>query len=564
MQLSALAASFPDASDLARAVLAQPAAPLPDVARFLGAPAVELEASAVSARIAVAAANEGRCFVHHEHRLSPLLPDDARPELDVGHDELVPEDWRDGVLHVPKYFSAFLEAPLPVFHPSHRAKWRPHELLHKLVRFAWRPDLTRFEAYLTARIGELLPVVHWYGFDEIGRHACPEHRGVRPDRTHCERCERALRPYWESDTCFEHAQEAAAHGLEHLQSELDACAAELASGRTVATPRPGLDASSDAVGYLRGHWNRITAWSFGAWVERFTEVGTDRFERCADHLEHVRTLATALLTEDHTLASEQQRVAARDRNTASDLGYRLLLHIEAHDSDEAEDALLPCVDALAEGQSVDGLLPDLEARLRALDPATADRPLAGGWSWHPVAAGARTSLAAGLSTALPRTLADTDPSTVVAAFAEADRQPCRRALADRAATYLEAQDSPLAAAARFEAWLREEPAADLEAERFGGLPDEPAQPGRVRLNDTLRRHTLPRPVLDAVLGDEGTASDAAVAVVGIRWAGEPRVLETTPEVDAVLEAAASGTLLDNEATAPLLERGFVVWFPAVR
>ena len=190
MQLPALVPSPFDASSLARAVLAQSPAPMGEVAGFLGAPAVELEASAISARIAIMAANEGRAFVHHEHRLSPLLPEEAQPELDVGlqGDELVPEEWREGVLHVPKYFSAFLEAPLPVFHPSHRAKWRPHELLHKLARFAWRPDVTRFEAYLSARLSELLPVVHWYGFDEIGRHACPDHQGHRPNRTHCDLC----------------------------------------------------------------------------------------------------------------------------------------------------------------------------------------------------------------------------------------------------------------------------------------------------------------------------------------------------------------------------------------
>ncbi|MGH1346882.1 MAG: hypothetical protein ACRBN8_35265 [Nannocystales bacterium] len=567
MQLPALVGSFPDAPTLARAVLAQEATPLGEVASFLGAPAVELEASAISARIAIAAANEGRCFVHHEHRLSPLLPEGARPEIDVGMDDdaFVPEQWREGVLHVPKYFSAFLEGPLPVFHPSHRSKWRPHELLHRLARFAWRPELTRFEAYLSARLSELLPVVHWYGFDEIGRHTCPEHAGTRPDRTLCERCEQSLVPAWQADTAPEHAEAAAAHALEHLETELDACERELSSGRIVSTPRPGLDASSDAVGYLRAHWNRLTAWSFGAWVERFADVGVDRFESCADHLAHVRELANGLLTQPYALAPHAERVAARERRTASDLAYRLLLHIEALDSDEAEDALMPCVDALAGGHPTQDTLRELPARLRALDPDVADRTVAGGWGWLPTTDGARTSLIAGLRTALPRALEGVDVAGLARDFAEADEPQEPRALAARFADYLEQQASPHCEAASFEAWLRQPPGADLEAERFGGLPEDLDAPGRVRVNTTLRRDAISRDTLDTVLGEDPEGSDAPIAaVVAIRWAGEPRVLEETPEVQAALEAADTGVLSSQEATEDLLEQGFIVWFPPVR
>jgi len=567
VQLPALVGSFPDAPTLARAVLAQEATPLGEVASFLGTPAVELEANAVSARIALAAANEGRCFVHHEHRLSPLLPEGAQPEIDVGMDDdaFVPEDWREGVLHVPKYFSAFLEGPLPVFHPNHRAKWRPHELLHRLARFAWRPELTRFEVYLSARISELLPVVHWYGFDEIGRHACPEHVGRRPDRTHCERCERSLVPAWQVEASPAHAEAAAAHALEHLETELDACARELSSGRIVSTPRPGLDASSDAVGYLRAHWNRLTAWSFGAWVERFADVGVDRFETCADHLEHVRDLASALLTQPYALAPLTERIAARERRTASDLAYRVLLHIEALDSDEAEDALMPCIDALAGGHPVDDTLRELPGRLRTLDADTADRTVAGGWGWLPTTDGARTSLAAGLRTALPRALDGGDVDELARGFAEADQPPQPRSLALRFADYLEREASPRCEAASFEAWLRQPPGADLEAERFGALPESPDVHGRIRVNTTLRRDAISRDTLDAVLGEDPEENNAAIAaVVAIRWAGEPRVLEETAEVQAALESAKNGVLSSDEATDDLLEQGFIVWLPPVR
>ena len=565
MKLPALVSDASDSAALARAVLAHPAAGLGEVATFLGAPAVELEANAVSVRIAVEAANEGRCFVHHEHRLSPLLPADARPELDVGmgEDELLPEDWQEGVLHVPKYFSAFLEAPLPVFNPSHRAKWRPHELLHKLARFAWRPDLTRFEAYLTARLSELLPVVHWYGWDEIGRHACPLHRGRRPDREHCVDCERSLVPFWQWDAVPEHAEAAAAHAREHLQTELAACERELAQGTMVGTPRPGLDASSDAVGYLRGHWNRITAWSFGAWVERFTTVGEERFESCADHLAHVRRLADTLLTQPFALQPAEVREAARERHTASDLAYRALLHVEALDSDAAEDTLMPCVDALASGTRVAEVVGELAERLRSLDPATAERTLAGGWGWLPVTVGARTSLSAGLRTALPRALAEADEAGLEG-FAETDQTPTTASLATRAAAYLARTEHAAAEAASLEAWLREAPGADLEAERFGALPESLEDTeGRVRLNRTFRRRSIVASALDQALGEPSTRTET-VEVCAVRWAGEPRVLEVDAAIAQALDAAEAGTLQPTEEAEALLERGFIVWLPPVR
>ena len=59
----------------------------------------------------------------------------------------------------------------------HRRKWRPHELLHGAVGFFWREDASRFETYVGARLNELLPVVHWYGLDEIFRPRCERHTG---------------------------------------------------------------------------------------------------------------------------------------------------------------------------------------------------------------------------------------------------------------------------------------------------------------------------------------------------------------------------------------------------
>lgn len=551
---------------LAARILAAPPVGLEEVAAFLGAPTHELNASAISARVAVAGANAGHAFVHHEHRLAPLLPPEAAPEIDVGHDLGVPEDWVDGELRVPKYFSAFLEAPLPTFDPNHRGKWRPHELLHRLAGFAWRPDLTRFEAYLTARLSELLPVVHWYGFDEIGRYACPEHMGTVPGRSTCRACLHGTCPYWEVSRDENVAQAMSARALEHLQTELDACARELQTGRIVDTPRPDLNASSDAVGYLRAHWNRITSWSFGAWVERFpSDV---HFKDCTDHLAHVQGLADRLLHASWTLDPAPQRERARAKRRAADLGYRILLHIETLDSDAAEDELLPHVDALAQsnGASIDAVIEELGATLRRVDAGAADRTMAGGWTWCPPSHGTALSLATGLRTALPRSLADVDDDTLTrwAADFAAQDSPSARDLGSRFATFAASNLPDIAATTAFESWLRAAPALDLEAERFGAVPERDDAAGRVQLNATLRKNRFDTHAVSLVLGDDDTNDEGVQTRVAIRWAGEPRVIDCTPDIERALDTAKNGVLALDEATETLIERGFVVWLPDPR
>ena len=60
-----------------------------------------------------------------------------------------------------------------------------------MVGWFWRPDQTRFEAYLGARLNELLPVVHWYGTAELLRRRCPAHRGGPIPVHTCAVCEDA-------------------------------------------------------------------------------------------------------------------------------------------------------------------------------------------------------------------------------------------------------------------------------------------------------------------------------------------------------------------------------------
>lgn len=550
----------------------------PELSKGLSAPANELMATPVSTRVAIAAANEGRRFVHHELRMPPLLHADLLPELDV---DLAPELWRDGVLRTPKYFSAFLDAPRPTFDPNHRAKWRPHELLHRLARFAWSPTMTRFEAYLSARISELLPVVHWYGFDEIGRVRCPAHYGVRPTTEHCPACDQLSRPATSQETQApshrEHATRMAVHALDHLATELDACQQELGTGRIVATPRIGLDASSDAVGYMRSHWNRLTAWSFGAWAERFCVEGADHFADCAAHLEHVQGVARDLLVNSWGLDAAPQRAMATQLRTLQDVGYRSLLCIEALDSDEAEDALLPLIDQMAEHTTVlrrgsdveiDETMAALADALETLDPA-ANAAVFGIGEVDPAAPTTVMvdRICSGLRSALPRSLADVGDEALapwVSRFILSGFTGRAEVFVRFAAFLQETEDrspswaDPLA----LEAWLRASPSVDLEAERFAAVPDGPPAEatGRLRPNATIRRRSFSSAAAMQVLDIEHDAP--TVELLAAHFAGSPRAVACSPDVLAALEKAEDGLFAANwEAVDALLASGLLVWLP---
>ena len=141
--------------------------------------------------------------------------------------------------------------------------------------------------------------------------------------------------------------------------------------------------------------------------------------------------------------------------------------------------------------------------------------------------------------------------------------PSRGALPARAAV---ADLGYFEQAARLEAWLLAPPRADLEAERFGALPDEPAQltRGRVRANATLRTITASREAAGRVL-DLPLAGPAEL--LAIVFEGEPRVLESNAGYRAALDAVAADDLSrleEDDSLAILLDAGFVVWFPPVR
>ncbi len=290
------------------------------VASIVRAPFPEVAASPFGARACAMAAARGAALVHHDLRvLEPFEPgDDAI-------DDAMHGIWELGVLHVGKYRAFTQDEPFATFNPNHMAKWTPHELLHRVAGFVWRPDITRWELYLSARLNELVPVVLWYGPDEAFRgDASGFDRAHAARHPHVDRSDIA----WldaDADELDALAMRSVAHlrrSLAHLERELAAVDRELHIARPVPTPADGLDASSDALAYVVGHADRLASRAFERLFERgmiehdhfVTDVFTFR-----DHVERIfDTLLFGDIDLDVDLA-----LARRDARSCLDIAHRV-------------------------------------------------------------------------------------------------------------------------------------------------------------------------------------------------------------------------------------------------
>lgn len=229
------------------------------LASFLNLPLPEVIASPFGFRMCAMGAAVGVSSVAHETRRVLGWHPSFRP---LG-DEVEEGRWRDGVLHVGKYQQFCADEPRSIYHPEQHAKWAPHELLHRACGSFFRPDASRFELYLGARLNELLPVATWYGIEHTLRLDEIEGFDRKAALARHEATSGAL--FWLHAP--REALEARAiamaplfrEGIVHAERELAACAKDLASGEvsTVAHAHAFLDASSDAIGYVATHTERL-------------------------------------------------------------------------------------------------------------------------------------------------------------------------------------------------------------------------------------------------------------------------------------------------------------------
>lgn len=204
--------------------------------------------------------------------------------------------WERGTLHVGKYQSFQADSPFAVFDPQHVAKWGPHEMLHRAVGFFFREDMSRFELYLGARLNELLPVVTWYGHDQLAR---LDDDVFDRARAAAKRSVNLSEVKWwtESEEDLQRRVRRTLHhlraGIEHFENELEVINEELGTRRRISSPRfvPGakLDAASDATAYVVGHWERMNVPAVRAVLERVPHLSSipalrERVETVHDRL----------------------------------------------------------------------------------------------------------------------------------------------------------------------------------------------------------------------------------------------------------------------------------------
>ena len=604
---------LPDAPSLLKACDLAAQQPLSEALQGMlgeiGVPPLDLMITPLSARAAALGVRVGRAFYHHELRVRLPIPPALEPEVPVWSEADTGPRWREGILTSPKYFSFFQDAPLAAYYPNHRRKWRAHELLHGAQGFFWHPEMTRFECYVGARLNELLPVVHWYGLDEIFRPRCERHLGQCLQREFCLDCEAAARPFWSlpaqaRERQRKDAERFAESAIEHFREEWSACMSEVTSGRRRSVPRPGLDASSDAMGYVRGHWNRLTAWSTGVWIEKFLVDGVDYFSTLDHYAQHLATTAQSLMSGDIVLSQEETR-RHRARRVVQDAAYRTFLALEGLDED-AEERLWPALEEASraaealrtEGVAEDSAVGALERLYAAFEAMSEARPIplairagfsASGYAWRgaermtgltqqEVVEGATPQLIEGILSALPASSAAIEPErldAIARVFACSAELQQHGPLASRFAAWSAARPDALGEVtvlAGFEAWASAPPHKDADAEDFAVLPDDAAplrgSSGRLRLHRTLRRGEFDSAAVAELIGmPEARGAELAA----IRHRGELRVIpidEVGQEILTATEAARPVADWLSDAMWPtlelLLENGFVVWLPTPR
>ena len=299
----------------------------PDVlGRLAGLEPAEVVASPYGLRAVLLGLEQGATSVHLERRLELPWPESFTTSPEVASDPHA--FWDAGVWQMGKYRGFFPDAPFGTFNPNHVAKWGPHELMHRAMGFFARPGASRWEHYLGARLNELVPVALWYGHDQFLRLREGEFDIAQTAR----HAEWAHVDWLGGDVGARVEQERAAlkRGRAHFEREMEAIERELATGRVHATPRrfggASLDASSDAIAYVVGHYERLVSAPFVSLLDEVLVEGVHYFSDIARYAAHVREVFERL---DRGPAPQLDRVAvesAQRRRWVWDLAWRMAHH----------------------------------------------------------------------------------------------------------------------------------------------------------------------------------------------------------------------------------------------
>jgi hypothetical protein len=444
-------------------------------------PAGELVASPFGFRASLMGAQQGAAAVHHELRVPITGP---TPSADSSLFDPSHGMWDRGVRHIGKYQSFRHDEPFLVYNPNHMSKWTPHEMLHRALGFVFDRDMSRWEFYLASRLNELVPVVHWYGTDEILR---LRHDGFDKDRDARSPGAQLRQAEWLelTKTDLKDRARGCAHLLvetvERFEEEIEAVYAELDSGYMQEVPHAHLDSSSDALAYVGAHYDRIMSAPVRSVLENVVPEEF-RFSTVGDYLEATEELFDELLFGELSWDRDEAE-DARNERAIWDLLLRGALHPELD-----EECLVRGVEGAPEGfwtklSNVRVLISE------SLDSEAKEEVNASGFaeslnrSLHvsgpraPLALRSAEEIAEGLSSIVPVAM-EVVTSEQIADFAslhEDSRHWRRNRLWKRFHEYLQSESElALAELVLFEASLYQDRPPNHQVERLSSWPDDNA------------------------------------------------------------------------------------------
>ena len=526
-------------------------------------PLAEVVASPFAIRAVAMAVAVGSSTAHHELRVAVPWPDRFATQDAVATD--AHGYWDAGTLQAGKYRGFTQDEPFAVFNPNHMSKWGPHELMHRACGFVWRRDLTRWEAYLGARLNELLPVVLWYGLDEVAR---LNRDGFDRDFEAKNREARLEDCLWLTETDdalrvrIERGVKHFREGVAHFDRELTAIDAELEIGRPVRAPHPFLDSSSDAIAYVVGHLARlrdpmVTAMmetvlvegrDFTGSVLAYREEILDTFERLVgapielnDDLTHARRCGRHVWDLAHRAAHHERARVAR-LEPAFSLAGEVLTECWNGDTSRYVEA----IDGLIRG------LPSSAART-ATATGHGDREDSGSDA-------TRDQVLEGLSSVAPAVAAQPSSGALIEDLIVSRELWSRRPLADRVDPMISQAGSEIAELWRFERAIVESTVRDDLVERIGcpveELPEDLSS-GRVHASSAF---TLFRfdgdPVRAHAAWQEGEQSAPSVGATAWLIGNVLGAVSVVPAPPAVADAweAIRGGATDTTDVVRALDR----------
>lgn len=507
----------------------------PALAASLNLPLAEVIASPFGFRMCAMGAAVGASSVAHETRRVLRWHRSFRPLGEDGssqHGEAQIEEgrWQDGVLLVGKYQQFCADEPRSIYHPEQHAKWAPHELLHRACGSFFRGDASRFELYLGARLNELLPVATWYGIEHALR--LDETEGF--DRTSAlSRHEAHARQLFWLHASREDLELRAARmaplfreGVLHAQRELAACASDFLRGEvsTVRHPHAFLDASSDALGYVATHTERLRS---PAVKLVHTLLRDEHTEDVGKYLRKIEGVLDALLFAP--IVFDGARAAARRRQRR---GWDRALRWAHLSAGVKREQLAPILAGKAEGPP--GVRLDGEA--------------------HDL-----SQLARGLASSLPRTAALVP--RLAARLAADPAFTARAPIGERVARMLEAAgEKPLSELARLESALATSTRGDDRVEVLEDLRGPILRHPQARTSVIMSRafslmHFEGDPL--ALLGGGTPRPGPTTALLG-RFRGEPVLIDLDPRYAEALVLQRPDTL-PPEVQRSLAEAGALLF-----